>query len=105
MSDMTSGKSKAGARGHAPHGVPATLSRRAALLSPLALAGCETIEGWFSTKKEPAARQAGTSGRAAARLRGGRDRAQGQFAATDPRHGVASGGRRSDPSDGAFERQ
>ena len=31
------------------------LSRRAALLAPLALAGCETIEGWFSTKKVPLA--------------------------------------------------
>jgi hypothetical protein len=29
------------------------LSRRAALLAPLALAGCETIEGWFSAKKTP----------------------------------------------------
>ncbi len=29
------------------------LSRRAALLAPLALAGCETIEGWFETKKDP----------------------------------------------------
>jgi outer membrane protein assembly factor BamB len=29
------------------------LGRRAALLAPLALAGCETIEGWFSTKKDP----------------------------------------------------
>ena len=28
------------------------LSRRAALLAPLGLAGCETIEGWFTTKKE-----------------------------------------------------
>jgi outer membrane protein assembly factor BamB len=31
---------------------PATLlSRRAAFLAPLALAGCDTIEGWFTTKK------------------------------------------------------
>ena len=29
------------------------LSRRAALGAPLALAGCETIDGWFSTKKKP----------------------------------------------------
>jgi len=29
------------------------LSRRAALLAPLALAGCDTIEGWFATKKDP----------------------------------------------------
>jgi outer membrane protein assembly factor BamB len=29
------------------------LSRRAALLAPLALAGCDTVEGWFSTKKKP----------------------------------------------------
>jgi outer membrane protein assembly factor BamB len=31
------------------------LSRRAALLTPLVLAGCETIEGWFSSKKVPLA--------------------------------------------------
>jgi outer membrane protein assembly factor BamB len=31
------------------------LSRRAAFLAPLALAGCETIDGWFSTKKTPLA--------------------------------------------------
>jgi outer membrane protein assembly factor BamB len=29
------------------------LSRRAALLAPLTLAGCDTIEGWFATKKDP----------------------------------------------------
>jgi outer membrane protein assembly factor BamB len=29
------------------------LSRRAALLAPLALAGCETIQGWFTAKKDP----------------------------------------------------
>jgi outer membrane protein assembly factor BamB len=29
------------------------LSRRAALLTPLALAGCETIDNWFTTKKDP----------------------------------------------------
>jgi outer membrane protein assembly factor BamB len=28
-------------------------SRRAALLAPLALAACETIDGWFGTKKTP----------------------------------------------------
>ncbi len=30
-----------------------SISRRAAVLTPLALAGCDTIEGWFSTKKDP----------------------------------------------------
>jgi outer membrane protein assembly factor BamB len=30
-----------------------TLSRRAALLAPLALAGCETIDSWFNPKKDP----------------------------------------------------
>jgi outer membrane protein assembly factor BamB len=29
------------------------LARRAALLAPLALAGCSTIEGWFTTNKKP----------------------------------------------------
>ena len=29
------------------------LSRRAALLAPLAVAGCDTIDSWFSTKKDP----------------------------------------------------
>jgi outer membrane protein assembly factor BamB len=29
------------------------LARRAALLAPLALAGCSTIEGWFATNKKP----------------------------------------------------
>jgi outer membrane protein assembly factor BamB len=29
------------------------LTRRTALLAPLALAGCDTIEGWFATKKDP----------------------------------------------------
>ena len=29
------------------------LSRRAAFLAPLALAGCETVEGWLNTKKTP----------------------------------------------------
>lgn len=29
------------------------LARRAALLAPLALAGCSTIEGWFQTNKPP----------------------------------------------------
>lgn len=36
-----------------PGGESGTLSRRAALLAPLALAGCDTIEGWFETKKDP----------------------------------------------------
>ena len=31
------------------------LSRRAAFLAPLALAGCETVDSWFSTKKTPLA--------------------------------------------------
>ncbi len=31
----------------------AFLSRRAALMAPLALAGCDTIDSWFSTKKKP----------------------------------------------------
>lgn len=31
------------------------LSRRAALLAPLGLAGCETIDSWFGTKKVPLA--------------------------------------------------
>ncbi len=43
--------------GKPQHGVPGrrsgTLSRRAALLAPLVLGGCETIEGWFTTKKDP----------------------------------------------------
>lgn len=30
-----------------------SLSRRAALVAPLALAGCETFEGWFGEKKTP----------------------------------------------------
>lgn len=34
-------------------GVAGALSRRAALLAPLALAGCDTISGWFETKKDP----------------------------------------------------
>ena len=29
------------------------LSRRVALLTPLALAGCETFDGWFGSKKVP----------------------------------------------------
>jgi hypothetical protein len=29
------------------------LGRRAVLLAALALAGCDTIEGWFATKKDP----------------------------------------------------
>jgi outer membrane protein assembly factor BamB len=36
----------------APENVSA-LTRRAALLTPLALAGCDTISGWFATKKDP----------------------------------------------------
>ena len=31
------------------------LSRRAAFLAPLAVAGCDTIDGWFNTKKVPIA--------------------------------------------------
>jgi outer membrane protein assembly factor BamB len=31
------------------------LSRRGALLAPLALAGCDTVDSWFSTKKVPLA--------------------------------------------------
>lgn len=30
-----------------------SLSRRAAMAVPLALAGCDTIDGWFNTKKRP----------------------------------------------------
>jgi outer membrane protein assembly factor BamB len=40
MTGMFDGKSK-------------TLSRRAALLAPLALTGCDMISGWFETKKNP----------------------------------------------------
>ena len=29
------------------------LTRRAAFLAPLGVAGCDTVEGWFSTKKTP----------------------------------------------------
>jgi outer membrane protein assembly factor BamB len=29
------------------------MSRRGMLLAPLALAGCETIDSWFTTKKDP----------------------------------------------------
>ena len=36
-----------------PGFVASTLSRRTALLAPLALAGCDTISGWFETKKDP----------------------------------------------------
>lgn len=43
----------AGPASDRPKSPLATLSRRAALFAPLALAGCETIEGWFSTKKVP----------------------------------------------------
>jgi outer membrane protein assembly factor BamB len=34
-------------------GASGVLTRRAALLAPLTLAGCDTIEGWFETKKDP----------------------------------------------------
>jgi outer membrane protein assembly factor BamB len=67
MSDMTGGKPKIGtpkiatspievlgrARAPAQETRAGALSRRAALLAPLALAGCDTIEGWFTTKKDP----------------------------------------------------
>lgn len=64
MSDMDGGKPKAGpmrpipdiaSQRVAPRSPTAlrALSRRAALLAPLALGGCETIEGWFTTKKVP----------------------------------------------------
>jgi len=36
-----------------PGFVASTLSRRTALLAPLALAGCDTISGWFETRKPP----------------------------------------------------
>jgi hypothetical protein len=49
-------------------GTPAALSRRATLLAPLALAGCDTIDGWFNPKEGPTARQARTYRRIAARL-------------------------------------
>jgi outer membrane protein assembly factor BamB len=32
---------------------PAALSRRATILAPLALAGCETIDNWFNPAKDP----------------------------------------------------
>ncbi len=32
---------------------PGALSRRGVLLAPFALAGCDTIENWFTTKKDP----------------------------------------------------
>ena len=60
MSEMNGGKLKAelsvtsrlrsllrAMRLRAPDGGPGTLSRRTALLAPLALAGCDTISGWF----------------------------------------------------------
>ena len=36
-----------------PEFSPDALSRRVALLAPLALTGCEMISGWFTTKKDP----------------------------------------------------
>src|ERR1700733_8441736 len=51
MSDIIGGTPKAGAA--SPEQRPRVLSRRAALLAPLALAGCDTITGWFDTKKDP----------------------------------------------------
>ena len=30
-----------------------TLSRRKALLAPMVVAGCDTVDGWFATKKDP----------------------------------------------------
>ncbi len=36
-----------------PNAGTGALSRRAALLAPLALAGCETIDGWLGSKKAP----------------------------------------------------
>lgn len=65
MNDMTGGKPKAGTMGPArlgpldlarpprPESRAGGLSRRAMLLAPLALTGCETIDSWFSTKKDP----------------------------------------------------
>ena len=44
MRDMTGGIPPRGA---------SLLSRRAALLTPLALGGCEMIDNWFTTKKDP----------------------------------------------------
>jgi outer membrane protein assembly factor BamB len=52
MSDMTGGEPATGIPDpRAP--TARRLSRRAALLAPLALGGCDTIEGWFTTKKDP----------------------------------------------------
>jgi outer membrane protein assembly factor BamB len=51
MSDMIGGKPRAGVA--SPEARPRILSRRAALLVPLSLAGCDTISGWFETKKDP----------------------------------------------------
>ncbi len=54
MNGMFGGKPKSGIPQprhlDAPHNA---ISRRLMLLSPLALAGCDTIEGWFATKKDP----------------------------------------------------
>jgi outer membrane protein assembly factor BamB len=40
-------------RRHMTEVVAGALSRRTALLAPLALAGCDTIDSWFATKKDP----------------------------------------------------
>lgn len=42
-----------GMDGGTPRSDKALWGRRALLAAPLALAGCDTIEGWFSSKKEP----------------------------------------------------
>jgi outer membrane protein assembly factor BamB len=52
MSGMTGGKPAIGTPGFRAPATGRRLSRRAALLAPLALAGCDTIEGWFATKKD-----------------------------------------------------
>jgi outer membrane protein assembly factor BamB len=63
MSDMIGGNPKPGtpARSRlqfpksmrAPEAGGGGLSRRTALLMPLALAGCDTLDSWFATKKDP----------------------------------------------------
>src|ERR1700683_5500348 len=65
MNDMNGGKPKAGTpalarlrtvrpvRRHITELVVGTLSRRAALLAPLVLAGWDTIDSWSATKKHP----------------------------------------------------
>ena len=59
MNDMTGGKPNTGTLGLARPRVPEAgaggLSRRAALLAPLALSGCDMLDRWFSTKKTPLA--------------------------------------------------